>query len=55
MKGRWFKTNKNIAYHLTWDLYYEGNEYFEWKKQVFDKIWFTEKHSNYKIIKYGTV
>jgi hypothetical protein len=55
MQGRWFKTNKNLAYHLTWDLYYDGNEYFEWKKQVFDKIWFTEKHSNYKIIKYGRV
>lgn len=55
MQGRWFKTNKNLAYHLTWDLYYEGNEYFEWKKQVFDKIWFVEKHSNYKIIKYGRV
>jgi|LakMenE18May11ns_1017448.scaffolds.fasta_scaffold9953054_7 hypothetical protein len=53
MQGRWFKTNKNLAYHLTWDLYYEGNEYFEWKKQVFDKIWFVEKYCNYKIIKYG--
>jgi hypothetical protein len=53
MQGRWFKTNKNIAYHLTWDLYYEGNEYFEWKKQIFDKIWFTEKQSNFKIINYG--
>jgi hypothetical protein len=53
MQGRWFKTNKNLAYHLTWDLYYDGNEYFEWKKQIFDKIWFVEKHSNYKIVKYG--
>jgi hypothetical protein len=53
MQGRWFKTNKNLAYHLTWDLYYEGNEYFEFKKQVFDKIWFVEKQANYKIIKYG--
>jgi hypothetical protein len=53
MQGKWFKTNKNLAYHLTWDLYYEGNEYFEFKKQVFDKIWFIEKHCNYKIIKYG--
>jgi hypothetical protein len=53
MQGKWFKTHKNLAYHLTWDLYYEGNEYFEFKKQVFDKIWFIEKHCNYKIIKYG--
>jgi hypothetical protein len=48
---KWFKTRKNLVYHLTWDLYVEGNEYFEYKKQVYDKIFFQEKHSNYtKII-----
>jgi hypothetical protein len=48
---KWFKTKKNLVYHLTWDLYVEGNEYFEYKKQVFDKIFFEEKKSNYtKII-----
>jgi hypothetical protein len=30
--------NRNKVYHLTWDLYYDGNPYFEFKKQVFDKI-----------------
>lgn len=44
---RWFKTKRNLVYHLTWDLYVEGNEYFEYKKQVYDKIFFQEKHSNY--------
>jgi hypothetical protein len=48
---KWFKTRKNLVYHLTWDLYVEGNEYFEYKKQVYDKIFFQEKHSNHtKII-----
>jgi hypothetical protein len=48
---KWFKTRRNLVYHLTWDLYVEGNEYFEYKKQVYDKIFFEEKHSNYtKII-----
>jgi hypothetical protein len=51
MKKRWFKTNKNLLYHLTWDLYVDGNEYFEYKKEVFDKIFFQEKYSGYdKII-----
>jgi hypothetical protein len=44
---KWFKTRKNLVYHLTWDLYVEGNEYFEYKKQVYDKIFFEEKQSNY--------
>jgi hypothetical protein len=47
----WFKVNRNKAYHLTWDLYYEGNPYFEFKKQVFDKIWFKEHHSEYDVLK----
>lgn len=47
----WFKTNKNKTYHLTWDLYYEGNPYFEFKKQVFDKIWFKEHKSGYDVLK----
>jgi len=44
---KWFKTRRNLVYHLTWDLYVEGNEYFEYKKQVYDKIFFEEKQSNY--------
>ena len=51
MNRSWYKTNKNKVYHLTWDLYIEGNPYFEYKKQVYDKIWFKKYHSDYDIIK----
>lgn len=51
MSRTWFKTNRNKVYHLTWDLYFEGNPYFEFKKQVFDKIWFREHKSGYDILK----
>lgn len=37
--GIWYRTTKNIAYHLTWDLYVDGNKYYEWKKQVYPQIW----------------
>ena len=47
----WVHTTKNLAYHETWDLYRDGNPYFEYKKQVFDKIWFKEQFSNYQKIK----
>ena len=39
VKGIWYKTTKNLAYHLTWDLYVDGNEYYEWKKNVYPSIW----------------
>jgi len=29
---KWVKTVQNKAYHLTWDLYYPGNPYYEFKK-----------------------
>lgn len=51
MNRKWFKVNRNKVYHLTWDLYYDGNPYFEFKKQVFDKIWFKEHHSGYDVLK----
>jgi hypothetical protein len=51
MNKTWFKVNRNKVYHLTWDLYYNGNPYFEFKKQVFDKIWFKEHYSSYDVIK----
>jgi len=34
-----FKTTKNLAYHLTWDLYFDGNPYYENKKKNLDEIW----------------
>lgn len=51
MNRAWFKVNRNKVYHLTWDLYYDGNPYFEFKKEVFNKIWFKEHHSGYDILK----
>jgi hypothetical protein len=43
----WVHTNKNIAYHLTWDLYREGEEYFTWKKAVIKEIWKITKEAQY--------
>jgi hypothetical protein len=48
--GIWLKTNKNQAYHLTWDLYIDGNPYYEWKKKVIGTIWDTVPEVDY--IKY---
>ena len=47
----WYKVNRNKVYHLTWDLYVEGNPYFEFKKQVFNTIWFKEHHSGYDVLR----
>jgi hypothetical protein len=49
--GYWYKTNKNKIYHLTWDLYFEGNPYFDFKKQVYDKIWFKEQYCEFDVLK----
>jgi hypothetical protein len=48
-KLKWVKTKKNKAKHLTWDLYHEGNEYYEFKKMD-NTIWNHSLTSNYKII-----
>jgi hypothetical protein len=48
---KWYKTNRNIAYHLQWDSYYDGNEYYEWKKTVINTIWKINKYSDFKVIK----
>lgn len=42
-KLKWVKTKINKAYHLTWDLYVEGNPYYEFKIQNQDLLW---NHSN---------
>lgn len=49
--GLWFRTTKNLAYHLTWDLYQDGNPYYIWKQQVYPTIWL---ESN-KIFKYTVI
>lgn len=46
----WVSTKNNIIYHLTWDLYEDGNEYYEFKKNN-KLIWRITESSNYiKII-----
>lgn len=47
----WYKVNKHKVYHLTWDLYVDGNPYFEFKKQVFNTIWFKKYYSGYDVLK----
>jgi hypothetical protein len=49
-KKKWVKTLKNKAYHLTWDLYFEGSDYYNFKLTNTD-IWNHENICNYKIIK----
>jgi sugar O-acyltransferase (sialic acid O-acetyltransferase NeuD family) len=43
LKKNWVKTNKNLGYHLTWDLYIDNNPYYEWKKEVYPSIWVETK------------
>jgi len=45
--GLWFKCLKNQAYHLTWDLYVDGNPYYEWKKNVLATIWDKKNRTDY--------
>jgi hypothetical protein len=45
----WVSTKNNILYHLTWDLYVDGNEYYEFKKNN-KLIWRITEYSNYKKI-----
>ena len=45
--GKWLVCGKNQAYHLTWDLYFDGNPYYEWKKAVIDQIWEKKPSVNY--------
>jgi hypothetical protein len=37
--GQCFRTTKNVAYHLTWDIYIDGNPYYENKKKNINQIW----------------
>lgn len=47
LNKKWVHTNKNIAYHLTWDLYRPGNDYYEFKVKNYRNIWHIKKESNY--------
>jgi hypothetical protein len=49
--GNYYRTNKNLVYHLTWDLYFDGNNYYEFKKNNIDEIWsFKSENFNYNRI-----
>jgi hypothetical protein len=37
--GSCYRTTKNLAYHLTWDVYFDGNPYYENKKNNLKEIW----------------
>lgn len=47
---KWTRTSKNLLYHLTWDLYIDGNPYYEWKKSVYPQVWTEVKTSKYRKI-----
>jgi len=46
----WVKTVKNKATHLTWDLYYDGNSYLEFKTNT-KNLWNHSLISNYITLK----
>jgi hypothetical protein len=48
--GIWVCTTRNVVYHLTWDLYIDGEPYYEWKKLAYPQIWSDQKICDYKII-----
>lgn len=47
---KWVKTLKNKAYHLTWDLYFDGSDYYDYKLNNSD-IWNHDNFCDYKTIK----
>jgi hypothetical protein len=47
LNKQWAHTNKNVAYHLTWDLYREGEKYYTWKKSIINKVWKITKECKY--------
>lgn len=47
---KWVKTKKNKAVHLTWDLYFPGSPYYEYKLKNKD-LWNKIKHCKYQILK----
>mgnify|MGYP003378416149 CR=1 FL=1 len=50
LKKKWVKTLKNKVYHLTWDIYFDGNDYFEFKVKNFNNLWNHKVVCDYKII-----
>jgi hypothetical protein len=50
LKKEWHITNRNISYHMSWDLYYKGSPYYEWKRENKDTIWQFAKESDFRVI-----
>lgn len=49
---RWVHTARSRVYHLTWDLYHHGNEYYEFKKSFIDMDGWSEiRTSDFKLLK----
>jgi hypothetical protein len=46
---KWVKTLINKAYHLTWDLYFDGSDYYDYKKSS-SNLWSHNNTCDYKII-----
>lgn len=51
LKKHWVCCNKNISYHLTWDLYIPGNEYYNFKIKNIKNIWLPKPPVDYLKIK----
>lgn len=49
-KKKWVKTLNNKVYHLTWDIYITGNEYFEFKLKNHSNLWNHKAVCDYKKI-----
>lgn len=48
---KWAATKQNQVVHLTWDLYYEGSEYYNFKIKNLGIIWSHSERCDYEIIK----
>jgi len=48
-KKKWVKTLKNKAYHLTWDVYFEGSDYYKFKLDN-TNIWSHNNICDYEVI-----
>ncbi len=48
---KWVSTKENKSIHLTWDLYYQGNEYYNFKiERGLESLWSHNETSDYIIL-----
>ena len=50
LNKEWHITTKNISYHMSWDLYYTGSPYYNWKKEKRETIWKHIIESDFRVI-----